>query len=120
MSESPSVRAMTAEDYVALYGERPRHSMKGYAALLNGRVVAVGGIAFLPTVTVLFAKMDDALRPHRRFIVGAAAFLAEMAREYNALAIADPHLPLSGKLLRSVGSHHVGSSPHGEVYRWMH
>jgi hypothetical protein len=109
---------MTADDYVALYGERPRFSMKGYAAELDGRVVAVGGLAFLPTATVLFAKLDDSVRGHRRFIFCTGRVLAAMARDASAIAFADPKLPLTGKLLHRLGMQHVDTSPHGEVYRW--
>jgi hypothetical protein len=118
MSESPRIRPMTADDFTALYGEPPRYTIIGWTAELRGAAAGVAGVAFVGETPILFANLTDALRPHRRFIRRAAAFLATQARKYGAVAVADPALPLAGKLLSHLGFDHIGRHPHGhgELY----
>ena len=115
----PIVRPATREDFLAIYGFPPARTIRAFTAELDGKPAGIGGIATgAGQPTVLFSHMTDALKPHRRFIVKAARFLSEMGRQNHAVAVADPEMRLSAKLLSRIGAQHVASEREGEVYKW--
>jgi hypothetical protein len=113
-----TVRPATAADFATLYGYAPKHTFRGEVAELDGVAVGIGGIAYGFGRPLLFAKVTPALRPFKRFILTAARRLAELAMVHQAVAVADPAEPLSGKLLSKIGLHKVAESPEGDVFEW--
>lgn len=118
MARQPTLRPATASDFEAVYGHPPPFSMRALTAVLDGKPVGIGGIAFIGRETQLFSKMLDDLRPFKRFIVRCALIGAGMARETGALAVASKDEPSACKLLQRVGGENIGQAPHGKVFRW--
>jgi hypothetical protein len=115
----PIARAARAGDYEALYGAPLRHTIWAETAELDGRVVGIGGIAYVDGKPMLFSRVTDELRPFKRFIVRWAHHAAQMAKATNALALANPEEPLSCKLLQRIGLQWCGTMPEGEVFGWV-
>lgn len=116
---TPVLRPARAGDFETLYHEPLRHSIWAHTAELDGRVVGIGGIAYIGKQPVLFSRMVDELRPHKRFIVRCAKRAAEMARVAHAAAVANPKEPLSCRLLMRIGLAWCGTMPEGEVFAWV-
>lgn len=118
MAQQPTLRPATSADFEAVYGHAPLFSMRALTAVLDGKPVGIGGIAFIGRETQLFSKMLSDLRPFKRFIIQCALIGAGMARETGALAVASKDEPSACKLLERIGGECVGRVPHGEVFRW--
>jgi hypothetical protein len=59
----PIVRPATLDDFLKIYGAPPDYRVRAFAGEVDGQVVAVGGIAFLPNGThVAFMRADDKAR----------------------------------------------------------
>lgn len=117
-SKAPTLRPSRSGDFEALYGEPLRFTIKAQTAEIDGQIVGIGGIAYIEGQPVLFSRMTDALRPHKKFIVRCARMAAVMAREARAAAIANPNERLSCKLLERIGLIWQGTAPEGEVYAY--
>ena len=101
-----------------MYGEPPPVTVWASVAELDGRVVGIGGIAYIGEKPVLFSRIKDELRPYRKFIVQAARDLARMAASVKAVAVASKTEALSCRLLARLGMQWFASTPEGEVFVW--
>jgi hypothetical protein len=114
----PILRAARAGDYETFYGEPLRFTIHAEVAEIGGVPTGIGGIAYIDGTPILFSRMTDALRPHKRFILRAARRAGQMARAARAVAVANPNEPLSCKLLERLGLSWAGTAPEGEVFAW--
>lgn len=94
-------------------------TIQAYVAEMDGKVVGIGGIAYVPGKPVLFSKMKDELRPYKKFILQSARELAAKAKAVGAVAIANPKESLSCKLLHRIGMTWADTTPDGEAYTWQ-
>lgn len=112
-------RPATEADIVALYGEPVPHSCRAWVAMKDGTAIALGGIFYdVFGRPVLFSRMTDAFRPHKRAILHCARRLAMVAQAAGAIAVASCDEPLAPKLLRRIGMVPIGICAEGEVYGW--
>lgn len=115
------IRPATAEDIEALYGERPRKTMKAYTALVDGQPVAVAGLYYYGEQVVAFSKILPEF-DHMKIGLGRAALkVLQMLREINkpVLAIAEPSIPTSSEFLERCGFKYVMTNSQGRVYQWQ-
>lgn len=122
------VRRATAADLRAYYGGDAPATVKAFAAILDGEVVGVAGIAFgglskARPVAEAFSEFKPALRPHLRSMAvlrAVKAVQAMIARTRPApVAIADARHPNSERLLQRLGAVRIGACEQGEVYQWL-
>ncbi len=87
------------------YGDQSLKSLKGHVALLDGRVVGVGGLGFEKGHMVLFSDISDEMRPFKKYIVKAVRVLGQIVEDvkYPITAVADRREALSEKLLTGMG-----------------
>lgn len=117
----PELRNITAEDYEALYGERPKVSIRGVAAELDGKVIGVAGIAYLPGQIMVFSDIRDELKQYPVFLMKAGRRFAKMLNKYGryAVATACPKEKNSAEFLKHIGFTKIGSTSDEEVYQWL-
>ena len=106
------IEPATMEYAKEFYGDQYTKSFKGYAALLDGKVVGIGGISFEGKARALFSDMKKEMRPFKRDIVKGVRILGEMVKNarYPIFAVADNKEPASEKLLTK-----LGFVPNGDV-----
>ncbi|MGE0151781.1 MAG: hypothetical protein AB7R90_04135 [Reyranellaceae bacterium] len=121
------VRRATAADLRQYYGGDPPATVKAFAALLDGEVVGVAGIAFgglarTRPAPEVFSEFSPALAPHLTSmpVLRAVKKLQAMITRTRPapIAIADRRFPQSEDLLRRLGARHVDSCEQGEIYQW--
>lgn len=97
----PATRAYAKE----FYGKQYAKSFKGYVALLNGKVVGMGGISFEGKTMVLFSDMSKEMRPLKRDIMRAVYVLYEMVKSarYPIFAVANKEELFAERLLTKLG-----------------
>lgn len=121
------VRRATAADLREYYGGDPPATVKAFAALLDGKVMGVMGIAYgglaraRPCPEVFSESRPEFARHRKSFAVLRAVkeLMAMVARTRPApIAIADRNYPQSTELLQRLGAVRIGSCEQGEVYQW--
>lgn len=101
------------------YGKRPVKTFKGYVALLNDKVVGIGGVSFEKGNMMAFSEMKDEMRPFRRDIAKAARLLEGFidSLPYPVFAFACPKEPTAKKLLQKLGFIPTGQeTEHGSIF----
>lgn len=116
------LRPSTLADFVALQGEGPRHRARCITALVDGRVIGIGGLVQLPggghAAAVLMA--DEARRYpvaiHRAGLEAIAMF--KRLKLTRVVAQADPHNPAAERWLIRLG---FVAEPHDgkRVFVWQ-
>lgn len=109
----------TIEHAKEFYGDQPTKSFKGYVALLNGKVVGIGGLSFEKGTMMLFSDMKDELRPFKADIWKGIGILDEMVKKtkYPVYAVASNKEKRSEELLSNLGFIQSGQSvPEGKIY----
>jgi hypothetical protein len=114
----PILKPLTLADATAFYGSRPQHTMRGYAVMLDGKPVALGGITYRCGMLCAFSEMKDELRPYKVSIARFARRVEGLFGKAPGMAIANPAEPGSGRFLQWLGFEHVATTKEGEVYRW--
>lgn len=86
-------------------GEHPKGSGRAFAALHEGRVLGVAGYYGLRDQLVLYSKVLPELRAWRKTIVRGARMALGAALRLRApiVAVADPEIPGSARLLEGLG-----------------
>ncbi len=109
----------TAADVREFYDGPCPHSMRACVALLDGRPVALGGIAYREGLLYAFMELKDEMRPYRLSIGKFARRLTEIfGRGVPGITIAEPSEPTAPRLLEWLGFEFVATCDDGEVYRW--
>lgn len=117
MTSKVTFRPATAADVLAFLHKLPPARMKGYAAVLDGEVIAIGGIYYHDGYPVAFSDITDAFRKQRKALAKGVRMLQEFIEEQNVpvYALADQHEPTAPYLLAKLGFKPTGSlSPIGE------
>ena len=109
----------TEQDYVALYGHRPRYSMQGYAGRQDGEPVAMAGLYRAEGKNVMFLQTKGRVSPRLVVMVSRAALDLARACGTRIFALRDAALPTAGGLLKHFGFESIGETSEGEVYQWQ-
>ena len=97
-----------AEEYFA--GGRPPYGFRGYAALLDGEVVGLGGVYWSHGAPVLFSQAKNPLRRDRKACARGARLLQSYLDTipFEVYAVASPAEPTSQQLLARLGFEYAG------------
>jgi hypothetical protein len=103
------------------YGNKPALSFRGYVALLDGKVVGVGGITVKNGNQIAFSEMKDEMRPFKKDIVRGARLLMEFldSLPFPVIAFANKEEPNAPRLLERLGftGTNISVPGHGVVFR---
>lgn len=115
-----TIRPATHEDMVAWYGNEWKRTVRAWVAEVDGAVAALAGYSFEKEFTYAFSHIKDGVSLPRRVIYrGAVLMFEEMKRRGVPLvAIANPEIQNSGKLLQRLGFRMVGTGEEGDIYVW--
>lgn len=102
------LRPTVAEDLPFLLGHQTLpHRIKATTALVDGRIVGIGGLGFRPDGTVIaFVMMNDHARRYPVAIHRAGLHTIKMMRDMKlsrVVAQADPDNPAAGPWLQRLG-----------------
>lgn len=114
----PILRRATYKDAVAYYGQTPPFSFDGFAADLDGEVIAIGGVYYHEGGAIAFSDLKPAIRNHKRFMVLACKMLTKMFDELGTpvYAVASSNEPTAPYLLVRLGFKPTGVfGPDGET-----
>ena len=103
------------------YGDIPMKSFKGSVALLNGKVVGIGGLSFENETMMLFSDLKEELRPYKYVIWRAFYMLEDMVKnaEYPIVAVASQDEKDSERLLTKLEFTDSGKlTPDGSKIFW--
>ena len=96
------------------------HAVRGIAATKDGKLMAIAGILYSPTIQAFSNIVDDEIRKHPRFIIRMARKLGEMIGTIEApvYAIANSEEANSRRFLKTVGFEYVHETSRGALYQW--
>jgi N-acetylglutamate synthase-like GNAT family acetyltransferase len=101
------LRPAERADFDALLGEPLPHRVRAIAAEIDGRLLGVGGLAFLPDGTVgAFVHANDEARKYKVAMHRAGLAAIQMAREAGIrrmVAMADPNIEAAEPWLERLG-----------------
>lgn len=101
------LRPTVAEDFTALDGKPLPFRVRAKTAVLDGRVIGLGGIGHLEDGTVIaFGRITDEFRRHPVKLHKAGLEVFREARERGIreiFATADPSVPRAGAWLERLG-----------------
>ena len=109
---------MTMAHATEFFGHKPVHTMRGYAVVLDGKPVALGGIHYQCGVLCAFLEIKDELRPYKTTIARMALKIRDVFDGKEGMAVASPNEPTADRFLKWIGFEHIGSCADGEVYKW--
>lgn len=66
------IRRATAEDLTTFWGRPPRYATKAHVVEVDGRVVAVGGVHYLPEGVMAFSDITDEAAKHPKQVMRCA------------------------------------------------
>lgn len=121
------VRRATVADLREYYGGDPPATLKAFAALLDGKVmgvmgIAYGGLARARPAPEAFSESRPEFAPYRQSMAvlrGIKSLQAMIERTRpRPIAVADRRYPQSEELLRRLGAVRIGRCEQGEVYQW--
>lgn len=120
MTKLELVPATTAA-LTAFWGERPKRSLRAWAALLDAEPVGVGGFAYGGPYITVFSDLKPEIRPYRKQLWGFAKTIMAEAKRYGAplMAIADPDEITAPRFLERLGFQFVSTTSDGDVYQWQ-
>lgn len=103
----------TADHIRAIYGASLPMSFRAFAAVEENRVLGVGGIYLHDGCEVVFVRMTDELRAHKKTILRGAIKVMSLFGS-RVVAICDPSIPKAREFLEHFGFRRIS----GEVYVW--
>lgn len=105
-------------DAIAYYGEAPKQSFRGYAAELDGEIIALGGVYYQDGLPIAFTEMKPKMRMHRKAIAKGCRMIVRLLDDIggSVYAIACNAEPTAPYLLAKLGFKPTGLfGPHGET-----
>jgi hypothetical protein len=105
-----AIRPATHDDLLAFYGkDRIGPSFKGIAGTLDGKVVAVAGLAYVGGRVFAFCSVKDDARPYRVHIHRTAKRILDEAKRRHRFIYADcdPNELGAAKWLARLGFEHL-------------
>ena len=119
MSARPTLRQARAEDFLAVYGELPFHSVLAWVGEADGVVLGIGGLAFhRGAPSYLFLQLRPECRRFPKFMVRCCLDVLSQLRGKPANAIADPDQPRASLFLERLGLRYMGEAGGAKQYRW--
>ena len=119
MTGRPTLRQARAEDFLAVYGELPFHSVLAWVGEADGVVLGIGGLAFhRGAPSYLFLQLRPECRHFRKSMFRACRNVLSQLRGKPANAIADPDQPGSARFLERLGLRYMGEAGGVKQYRW--
>lgn len=109
-------RPTAAADLVVLVGREAPHRVKAISAVLEGRVIGIGGVVYRPDGVFAFALLGDELRKYPAAVHRAGAAGMALIRDSGApvvIAEAQPGNPAAERWLE-----HFGFVRSGNVFVW--
>lgn len=108
MSEpKPVIVPLTREHIIEMVGEEEgtKPTFKGIAGLVDGKLVAVAGLRYLPGHVLVFCHLKEEARQFKALIALAGAVLVRDAkrRHKRLIAMRDDDEPTSERWLRRLG-----------------
>jgi hypothetical protein len=115
------IRPANGQDFYEVYGHSPARNMKAYAAELDGKTIAVGGLYYFPEQIIAFTKIKEGYENQKVGLAKGCLKLMEMLKRINipVFAVADPDIEGSEDLLLRCGFEYVKRCDQGEVYVWQ-
>lgn len=113
----PVIVPLTHDHLVEWHGEEGRGpSVKGVAAYVEGKLVAVAGLFYMPGHVVAFCDLKDEARPYKMLIGLTAARVIREAKQRHKriLAMIDRKEPTAETWLTRLGFTHE----HGDLWIW--
>lgn len=117
--EKVIIRYVTRTDVEAFAGHPNKQTIRGFVGELNGKVIAIGGIATVKGRHYAFVDLDDEARRYKMHIMRAAKRVLQDASERGVrfiFALADQEEPKSDAWLLRLGFEPDPRSK--SLYRW--
>lgn len=116
------VRPLEPEDFGRVAGAmRPPYRVKGWAGVLDGEPIAIGGVAYTPQGLLLWSHLTDTARAHPVTLLRAARrFLAQTARETRQpiIAFEDNEVEAAGRFLARLGFAFLAETNDTRIWQW--
>jgi hypothetical protein len=114
------IRPATAEDVEAVYGTRPPRTMRAYAAVLEGKTIAVAGVYYYSDQVVAFSNILPEYRHLKHGLAKGAVKVLGLLRQMDkpVVAVAEPDIPTSAEFLERCGFEYMKTTSQGKVYLW--
>lgn len=113
-------RNASQQDVEQFYEGTPPVSMIAMVAVLEGKVIAIGGVCFAGKVKVGFSEMKPEMRPRKKDIVRFAKLVMSRIKQYNhVIVFANPEEKGADTLIRRLGFEYQGRTAQGEAYLWQ-
>jgi hypothetical protein len=101
------IRPSTAEDFVAFKGRLPPYRCRSFTGTVGGKIMGIGGIAYLPDGTALaFLELEPGAHRYAVTLHKAAKRVIEEAQSRGIpcmIAEADPKEPTAQRWLSKLG-----------------
>lgn len=93
----------TPDRVEAYLGQRPAFTFRGHVAMIDDRVVGLGGISYVAGMPWAFSQMADELRARRKDVARCVRFLERYLGTHKGSLFAVACEPTSPGLLRRLG-----------------
>lgn len=113
------VRRATAQDIDDFSDMKRKPSVKAWAGVVNGRIVALGGLAFVGGRWIGFCDLDEDARQYKMTIARTAIRILDEAKAQGIRFIyaeADKDEVTARKWLKSLGFESLAANR--RLYRW--
>lgn len=111
-------RAATPELAREYWGGDPRFSFHGWAALIDGRVVGIGGVSYVSGFPVAFSEGKPELMSRKKDVVRCFQFLEEWLGGWTGRLYAECALPTSPRILERLGFREIDMTL-GKLRLWV-
>jgi len=121
MTSRCEFRDATAADAREFYGQEPTNTFRGIAAIVDGKVIGIGGLFYDNNRVIAFSDMKPEMRQRRKDMARACRMIVGMAKKTkrNVYAVAQEDEPTAAALLKKLGFVSAGlESQIGEVLIW--
>lgn len=105
MTNDVEFRRATSEDVFEFFGGYPPARMRGFVGVLDGKVVAVGGVYYHAGSLVAFSDLKPEIRKHKKALAKGCRMLVKFFEELNVpvYALASQSEPTAPYLLAKLG-----------------
>ena len=117
-----SFRSATIKDAVSFYGKYPPNRFKGFVAVMDEKIIGIGGIFYTESNLVAFTDIKPEMRQSKKAIVKGCKLVMNMVKEskHPVYAVADPKEPTATHLLERLGFIPTGlKNDTGETLVWV-
>ena len=108
----------TALHFEQVYGEKPSKTIRGYAGLVDGRAVSIGGVYYLNDQLVAFCNIlpgyEYLKALHAKGCIKVLRMIKDM--KVTVYAVADKDKPQAEDFIMRCGFSYLRKGPNGEVF----